>query len=61
MRGKGTARAAALIVAGLALLQVGLGIQTVISVSPLWLSLLHQFGAAVLWAAALVAARTAWR
>jgi cytochrome c oxidase assembly protein subunit 15 len=59
IRGEGAARAAALTVGGLALLQVGLGVQTVISASPLWLSLLHQFAAALLWAAALVAARAA--
>ncbi len=55
--GRGIARYAALAVGGLALLQVGLGIQTVISFSPLWLSLLHQAGGALLWVSAIVCAR----
>lgn len=60
-KGTGTARMAGLVVGGLALLQVALGIQTVISVSPVGLSLLHQAGAVLLWAAALVTARMAQR
>ncbi|MBC7769639.1 MAG: COX15/CtaA family protein [Phycisphaerales bacterium] len=61
IRGQGAARWAAGAVAGLALLQAGLGILTVVAASPLSLSLLHQLGAAVLWVAALVWARMGWR
>jgi len=61
IRGQGPARNAALAVGAIALLQVGLGIQTVISASPLSLSLMHQAGAALLWCGALVAARASWR
>lgn len=60
-RGSGAARGAGVAVGMLALAQAGLGVATVLSVSPLWLSLLHQFGAALLWMAALVSWRTAWR
>jgi cytochrome c oxidase assembly protein subunit 15 len=61
IRGQGPARNAALAVGAIALLQVGLGIQTVISASPLSLSLMHQAGAALLWCGALVSARASWR
>jgi len=47
--GNGAARWIGAAVAGMALIQAALGIQTVISVSPVGLSLLHQAGAAVLW------------
>lgn len=60
-RGQGPARTAALVVGGLALLQVGLGIETVISGSPLPVSLLHQAGAALLWGATAISARASWR
>lgn len=50
--GSGALRWLGVAVGALALLQAALGIQTVISVSPLGLSLLHQAGAAVLWMAA---------
>lgn len=59
MRGSGAARVAALGVGGIALVQVCLGVATVLSVSPLSLSLLHQFGAVLLWVSALLAARAA--
>ncbi|HYD85917.1 MAG TPA: COX15/CtaA family protein [Vitreimonas sp.] len=61
IRGQGAARWAALAVGAMALLQAGLGVLTVIWASPLWLSLIHQMGAVVLWMAALVSARAAWR
>lgn len=60
-RGTGTARTMGLVVGGLALVQVALGIQTVIAVSPVGLSLLHQAGAVFLWAAALVTAKASQR
>jgi cytochrome c oxidase assembly protein subunit 15 len=59
--GSGASRWAALAVGLVALLQAALGIHTVLSASPIGLSLLHQFGAAVLWIATLVCARSAWR
>jgi cytochrome c oxidase assembly protein subunit 15 len=61
IRGQGAARWAALAVGVVALGQVALGIHTVLLVSPFWPSLLHQLGAAILWMAALVCARVAWR
>jgi heme A synthase len=61
IRGQGAARWAALAVGVAALGQVVLGIYTVLMVSPFWPSLLHQLGAAILWMAALVCARAAWR
>lgn len=60
-RGHGPARWAAIGVGLAALLQVGLGIHTVLSASTLWPSLVHQAGAVVLWVLALVTARAAWR
>ena len=57
--GRGAGRWAGAGVGLIALLQVGLGVQTVLSASPLGLSLAHQFGAAVLWIGAVVAARAA--
>jgi cytochrome c oxidase assembly protein subunit 15 len=59
--GRGAARWAGTAVGAVALLQVGLGIQTVISGSPLGLSLVHQAGAAILWMTTLACARIAWR
>jgi cytochrome c oxidase assembly protein subunit 15 len=61
IRGQGDARWALGLVGLVAALQAGLGIMTVLSASPLPLSLLHQAGAAILWMTALVAARAAWR
>jgi cytochrome c oxidase assembly protein subunit 15 len=61
LRGHGAARVAALAVGVLALAQAGLGIGTVILASPLWISLVHQGGAALLWIAALASLRAAWR
>lgn len=61
LRGQGAARAAALVVAGLALAQAGLGVGAVLLASPLWISLIHQGGAALLWMAAVVCLRAAWR
>ncbi|MCL4713954.1 MAG: COX15/CtaA family protein [Hyphomonadaceae bacterium] len=60
-RGRGEARWTAAVVGALALAQAGLGVLTVISASPLSLSLAHQAGAVALWMAALAAARAAWR
>ncbi len=55
--GEGAARWAGLAVGAVALLQAGLGIQTVISASPLGLSLLHQGVAALLWVTVLACLR----
>jgi heme a synthase len=57
----GAARWAGAAVGALALLQAAIGIQTIISVSPLGLSLLHQAGAAILWMTALIYSRAAGR
>jgi len=57
--GAGAARWLGAAVGGLALMQAALGIQTVISVSPLGLSLVHQAGAAILWMAATLCAYAA--
>jgi cytochrome c oxidase assembly protein subunit 15 len=57
-RGSGLARTMALGVGAIALAQVGLGIATVVSASPLSVSLGHQFGAVLLWAGALGVARS---
>jgi cytochrome c oxidase assembly protein subunit 15 len=61
IRGRGEARWAVGLVGLVALVQVGLGIMTLLAISPLSLSLMHQLGAALLWMTALVAARAAWR
>lgn len=61
VRGQGEAKLAVGLVGLVALLQACLGIMTVIAVSPISLSLLHQAGAAVLWMTTLVAARAVWR
>jgi len=61
LRGQGAARGAALAVGALALAQAGLGVATVLLVSPLWISLIHQGGAVLLWIAALICVRAAWR
>ncbi len=61
VRGQGPARIAGAAVGAIALVQVGLGVLTVLAASPLSLSLMHQAGAVALWAAALVSARLAWR
>lgn len=54
--GNGAARWLGAAVGAMALVQAALGIQTVISVSPLGLSLLHQAGAAILWMIAVACA-----
>jgi cytochrome c oxidase assembly protein subunit 15 len=59
--GRGEARWAMGLVGLVALLQAGLGVMTVLAVSPVSLSLLHQAGAAILWMTTLVAVRAAWR
>ncbi len=51
MRGEGEGKAAGLAIGALALLQVMLGVLTVLAAAPLSLSLLHQFGAVALWIA----------
>ena len=61
VRGQGDARVAALAVGLLALAQAGLGVATITLGSPLWISLIHQGGAALLWIAALASLRAAWR
>lgn len=61
LRGKGEARLLGLAVGAVALVQVLLGVLTVLAVSPLSLSLLHQAGAVALWAATLTCAKAAWR
>jgi heme a synthase len=57
--GTGAARWIGVAVGGMALVQAALGIQTVISVSPLGLGLLHQAGAAILWILATLCAYAA--
>jgi cytochrome c oxidase assembly protein subunit 15 len=61
LRGQGLARIAGVTVGAVALVQVGLGVLTVLAASPLSLSLMHQAGAVALWAIALVSTRLAWR
>jgi cytochrome c oxidase assembly protein subunit 15 len=61
IRGQGAARWAGLAVGGVALAQAGLGVLTVVSASPLSLSLAHQAGAVALWIATIAAARGGWR
>lgn len=60
-RGQGAARWTALTVGGIALAQAGLGVLTVVSASPVSLSLAHQMVAVALWMATVVAVRAAWR
>lgn len=57
MRGTGAARGAGVAIGAIALVQACLGIATVLTVSPLSLSLAHQAGAALLWMASLVLLR----
>ena len=57
LKGEGAARGSALLVGGLAALQVGLGVATLLTGSPLTPSLVHQANAALLWAAAVGLAR----
>jgi cytochrome c oxidase assembly protein subunit 15 len=57
VRGTGAARGAGIAIGAIALAQACLGIATVLTVSPLSLSLAHQAGAAVLWMASLVLLR----
>jgi cytochrome c oxidase assembly protein subunit 15 len=59
LRGQGPVRKAALAVGGLALIQVWLGVMTVVSASPLFTSLAHQATAVMLWACAIGVARIA--
>jgi len=61
IRGRGAGRWIAGALGLAVLLQVGLGIHTVLSASAIAPSLIHQAGAAVLWAIALLSARAAWR
>ncbi|MEZ5960658.1 MAG: COX15/CtaA family protein [Hyphomonadaceae bacterium] len=61
IQGRSEARWVLGLVGLVAVLQAGLGIMTVLAVSPLSLSLLHQAGAAILWMTTLVAARATWR
>lgn len=61
VRGEGPARWLMAGVGAIALMQVLLGVLTLLAASPLSLSLAHQAGAAALWTAALVTARAAWR
>jgi cytochrome c oxidase assembly protein subunit 15 len=60
-RGVGPGRAVGLIMGAVALAQAGLGISAILLGAPLWISLIHQGGAIVLWLAALTAAHAAWR
>jgi cytochrome c oxidase assembly protein subunit 15 len=53
LRGDGRARATGLALGVVALLQMSLGVITLISVTPLPLALAHQFGAALLWLTAV--------
>lgn len=60
IRGQGAARATALVVGLLAVLQVGLGIATVVTTTALHAALTHQAGAALLWIATIACARAVW-
>lgn len=57
IRGEGAPRWTAGAVGAAALLQVALGVGTVLSASALWPSLIHQAGAVALWLATLACAR----
>ena len=61
LRGQGAARGAALALAGVAVLQAMLGVSTVLSGSPLLVSLAHQAGAVLLWIGTIGVARFSWR
>ncbi len=58
-RGDGPARTAALWAAAIAAAQATLGVATLILGAPLWISLIHQSGAVVLWLATLAWMRDA--
>lgn len=59
LRGQGAGRWIGMGIGGLAVLQAALGIATVVHGTPVWLGLVHQFGAAMLWMSAVFAIRTA--
>lgn len=59
IRAGGPGRPAAVATAALAVLQVALGVSTILLGAPLWISLIHQSGAVALWLATLWWARTA--
>jgi cytochrome c oxidase assembly protein subunit 15 len=56
-RGTGAARGAALAVGAIALCQAALGVATIVLLDPMALALVHQAGAALLWATAAILAR----
>ena len=56
-RGQGPARTAAHWATAIVLAQVALGITTLLLGAPLWISLIHQFGAVIVWLTALYWAR----
>ena len=56
-RAESSVRTAALWAAGIVLAQATLGISTLVLGAPLWISLIHQFGAVILWLAVLFWAR----
>lgn len=56
-RGQGPARSAAHAAAALVLVQAGVGITTLLLGAPLWISLIHQFGAVIVWLTTLYWAR----
>ncbi len=58
-RGGGISRAMAMGLGALAFLQVLLGVATVLTGTPFWLALAHQFGAAALWLLAVTTLRSA--
>lgn len=58
--GSATARRGGTAVLHAVLLQVGLGIATLLAVVPVWLGALHQASALVVWAAALYLLRLSW-
>lgn len=61
IRGQGAGRMVAGLLGVAAVVQVILGIGTVLSASALAPALVHQAGAAVLWMSALACARAGWR
>jgi cytochrome c oxidase assembly protein subunit 15 len=59
-RAGGAAKRAATGALHITLVQIAIGIATLLAVVPVWLGALHQATAVLVWAAALIAARLAW-
>ncbi|MES1203588.1 MAG: COX15/CtaA family protein, partial [Pseudomonadota bacterium] len=59
-KGEGTPRTPAVALGGVAVTQVCMGISTVVLGTPLWIALIHQAGAAVLWLVGAATLRSAF-